>query len=379
MASRLRTSGPLGAARGAARWRRGRIRPGASAAAADHRDSLGQDGEQERADDPDDERPPRCSGSGLRLGDRCLRQYDRRCLDGVLRRHLEAACRAFSCSRRTGRGWWSPCSTFARSVPVTARVSSGLRPPARNRPCSGRSRARECRFLGRVARLERPDQHVRGDDQRNRPRSRWGCRRSAPVGDRRGVEERTNSATAYGHGLRPVYRYAAGEKTEQGERHHHVPTPAHDRPDFAEAHDSPGRPVSRDSTSATGGGRPWPRGSKLDGRKVPCRLVTSPKHCSAAGTSCCSRCLLTAAEGLPGASARPSYLSSAVVVLKPPVTGSQPNQLANLQPPLATVSYGVVQQLASPAGTRSWSAPGCPRHVPADPAQQRHQRDARPI
>ncbi|MFE9450075.1 hypothetical protein [Streptomyces sp. NPDC006739] len=46
----------------------------------------------------------------------------------------------------------------------------------------------------------------------------------------------------------------------------------------------------------------------------------------------------------------PRYLGSAVVVLKPPVTGNQPNQLTNLQPPLATLSYGVVQQLESPAG-----------------------------
>ncbi|MFE9632040.1 hypothetical protein [Streptomyces sp. NPDC006463] len=48
---------------------------------------------------------------------------------------------------------------------------------------------------------------------------------------------------------------------------------------------------------------------------------------------------------------RPSvtYLSSAIVVLKPPVTGSQPNQLVNLQPPLAAVSYAAVQQLDSPA------------------------------
>lgn len=45
-----------------------------------------------------------------------------------------------------------------------------------------------------------------------------------------------------------------------------------------------------------------------------------------------------------------TYLSTAIVVLKPPVTDTQPNQLANLQPPLAAVSYAAVQQLDSPAG-----------------------------
>ncbi|MBY8880047.1 hypothetical protein [Actinacidiphila acidipaludis] len=45
------------------------------------------------------------------------------------------------------------------------------------------------------------------------------------------------------------------------------------------------------------------------------------------------------------------YRSSAVVVLKPPVTDNQPNQFANLQPPLALVSHAVVDQLLSPAGT----------------------------
>ncbi|MGW5847199.1 hypothetical protein ACWFQ8_04385 [Streptomyces sp. NPDC055254] len=57
---------------------------------------------------------------------------------------------------------------------------------------------------------------------------------------------------------------------------------------------------------------------------------------------------------------RPSqtYLSSAIVVLKPPVTGSQPNQLANLQPPLAAVSYAAVQQLDSPAGAAELRAAG---------------------
>ncbi|MFJ9537503.1 hypothetical protein ACIRPX_09645 [Streptomyces sp. NPDC101225] len=54
----------------------------------------------------------------------------------------------------------------------------------------------------------------------------------------------------------------------------------------------------------------------------------------------------------------PQYIGSAVVVLKPPVTRSQPNQYTNLQPPLAVVSYGVVQQLRSPAGTKELRAAG---------------------
>ncbi|MFE7168674.1 hypothetical protein [Streptomyces sp. NPDC057616] len=54
----------------------------------------------------------------------------------------------------------------------------------------------------------------------------------------------------------------------------------------------------------------------------------------------------------------PQYIGSAVVVLKPPVTRSQPNQYTNLQPPLAVVSYGVVQQLQSPAGTKELRAAG---------------------
>ncbi|MET9887498.1 hypothetical protein ABZZ20_31030 [Streptomyces sp. NPDC006430] len=53
-----------------------------------------------------------------------------------------------------------------------------------------------------------------------------------------------------------------------------------------------------------------------------------------------------------------TYVSSAIVVLKPPVTGNQPNQLANLQPPLAAVSYAAVQQLQSPAGTAELRAAG---------------------
>lgn len=54
----------------------------------------------------------------------------------------------------------------------------------------------------------------------------------------------------------------------------------------------------------------------------------------------------------------PAYLSSAIVVLKPPVTGNQPNQLANLQPPLAAVSYAAVQQLESRAGAAELRAAG---------------------
>jgi hypothetical protein len=55
---------------------------------------------------------------------------------------------------------------------------------------------------------------------------------------------------------------------------------------------------------------------------------------------------------------RPSYESSAVIVLKPPVTGNQPNQYANLQPSVAFVSYAAVQQLQSPAGTAELRAAG---------------------
>ncbi|MEV7521449.1 hypothetical protein [Streptomyces sp. NPDC091371] len=54
----------------------------------------------------------------------------------------------------------------------------------------------------------------------------------------------------------------------------------------------------------------------------------------------------------------PTYLSSAIVVLKPPVTGTQPNQYANLQPPLAAVSYAAVRQLESPAGAAELRAAG---------------------
>lgn len=68
--------------------------------------------------------------------------------------------------------------------------------------------------------------------------------------------------------------------------------------------------------------------------------------------------LLTAAGGYHVVRPTPQYLSSAVVVLKPPATGNQPNQLANLQPPLAVVSYGVIQQLQSPDGHQELEAAG---------------------
>ena len=68
--------------------------------------------------------------------------------------------------------------------------------------------------------------------------------------------------------------------------------------------------------------------------------------------------LLTAAGAYEVLHPTPQYLSSAVVVLKPPVTGNQPNQLTNLQPPLATLSYGVIQQLESPAGRAELDAAG---------------------
>uniref|UniRef100_A0AAU2JW20 Polysaccharide chain length determinant N-terminal domain-containing protein n=1 Tax=Streptomyces sp. NBC_00049 TaxID=2903617 RepID=A0AAU2JW20_9ACTN len=68
--------------------------------------------------------------------------------------------------------------------------------------------------------------------------------------------------------------------------------------------------------------------------------------------------LVAAVGALPVLRPDPTYLSSAIVVLKPPVTSTQPNQLANLQPPLAAVSYGVVQQLGSPAGAAELKAAG---------------------
>ncbi|MFE4588611.1 YveK family protein [Streptomyces laurentii] len=60
--------------------------------------------------------------------------------------------------------------------------------------------------------------------------------------------------------------------------------------------------------------------------------------------------LVTAAACYPALRPPPRYQSSAVLVVKPPRTDNQPNQLTNLQPSLATVSYAVVQQLQAPAG-----------------------------
>lgn len=60
--------------------------------------------------------------------------------------------------------------------------------------------------------------------------------------------------------------------------------------------------------------------------------------------------LLTGAGCYPALRPAPRYQSSAVLVVKPPRTDSQPNQLTNLQPSLAMVSFAVVQQLQSPAG-----------------------------
>ena len=68
--------------------------------------------------------------------------------------------------------------------------------------------------------------------------------------------------------------------------------------------------------------------------------------------------LLTAAGAYHVLRPTQLYLSSAVVVLKPPVTGNQPNQFANLQPTLAAVSYAVIEQLQSPSGEAELTAAG---------------------
>ncbi|MBT2472278.1 hypothetical protein J7E97_31590 [Streptomyces sp. ISL-66] len=68
--------------------------------------------------------------------------------------------------------------------------------------------------------------------------------------------------------------------------------------------------------------------------------------------------LLAAVGALQVLRPEPTYVSSAIVVLKPPVTGNQPNQFANLQPPLAAVSYAAVQQLESPSGRDELRAAG---------------------
>lgn len=68
--------------------------------------------------------------------------------------------------------------------------------------------------------------------------------------------------------------------------------------------------------------------------------------------------LLTAAGAYQVVRPAPRYTGSAVVVLKPPVTQNQPNQLTNLQPPLAVLSYAVVQRLESSAGAAELKAAG---------------------
>ncbi|MFI8520285.1 hypothetical protein ACIGEZ_21020 [Streptomyces sp. NPDC085481] len=68
--------------------------------------------------------------------------------------------------------------------------------------------------------------------------------------------------------------------------------------------------------------------------------------------------LLTAAACYPALRPEPRFQSSAVLVVKPPRTDNQPNQLTNLQPSLAMVSYAVVQQLQSPAGRAELRAAG---------------------
>ncbi|MDX6355894.1 MAG: hypothetical protein QOF98_2797 [Streptomyces sp.] len=68
--------------------------------------------------------------------------------------------------------------------------------------------------------------------------------------------------------------------------------------------------------------------------------------------------VLTAAAAYHELRPQPEYQSSAVIVLKPPVTGNQPNQYANLQPSVAFVSYAAVQQLQSAAGKAELRAAG---------------------
>jgi hypothetical protein len=72
--------------------------------------------------------------------------------------------------------------------------------------------------------------------------------------------------------------------------------------------------------------------------------------------------VLTAAGAYHVLRPAPEFISSAVVVVKPPVTGNQPNQFTNLQPPLAAVSYAVIQQLRSPAGGAQLRAAGVRGH-----------------
>ncbi|MEU8759258.1 hypothetical protein [Streptomyces sp. NPDC048659] len=68
--------------------------------------------------------------------------------------------------------------------------------------------------------------------------------------------------------------------------------------------------------------------------------------------------LVTGVACYPALRPAPRYQSSAVLVVKPPRTGNQPNQLTNLRPSLALVSYAVVQQLQSPDGQAELKAAG---------------------
>ncbi|MFD0366901.1 Wzz/FepE/Etk N-terminal domain-containing protein [Streptomyces sp. NPDC059071] len=68
--------------------------------------------------------------------------------------------------------------------------------------------------------------------------------------------------------------------------------------------------------------------------------------------------LVTGAACYPALRPAPRYQSSAVLVVKPPRTDNQPNQLTNLQPSLAMVSYAVVQRLQSPDGRAELKAAG---------------------
>jgi hypothetical protein len=68
--------------------------------------------------------------------------------------------------------------------------------------------------------------------------------------------------------------------------------------------------------------------------------------------------LLTAAGAYHVLRPTQLYLSQAVVVAEPPATGNQPNQYTNLNPTVATLSYGVIQQLEAPAGVAELRAAG---------------------
>lgn len=220
--------------------------------AADHRDTFGQDGQQERADDPDDEDRRDVLVAGLRLRDRYLRQHDRRGLHGVLRRHLGGGLQSLQLlPGELGEGGGFP----QHLRPVGSGDAQGEQRAVGLRRETGRVAVRDAagvQFLGRVARLERPDQHVRRDDQRT-ARVRDGVAEGRrQIGNGRGVEQCDGALRLVGHRDGPV-QIPAREKAEQGEGHHEVPTPAHDRPDVAQAHEfSPG-PVPRDRTSGL-----WP-------------------------------------------------------------------------------------------------------------------------